>query len=105
MEKSHHQIGKVIKGVIIVTNINEEKVLQILEDFLNKRKWKIDMKNDIKSIKFYNQFHINSKDVWVVRIKIDLKGFEGSDIIELVISDKKETVEYWLDQNGIPQMF
>ena len=88
-----------------MTNINEEKVLQILEDFLNKRKWKIDMKNDIKSIKFYNQFHINSKDVWVVRIKFDLKGFEGSDIIVLVFSDKKDTVEYWLDQNGIPQMF
>lgn len=87
------------------TNINEEQVLKILENFLKKRKWKIDMKNDIKSIKFYNQFHISSKDVWVVRIKIDLKGFEGSDVIKLVISDKKETVEYWLDQNGIPQMF
>ncbi len=58
------------------TNINEEQVLKILENFLKKRKWKIDMKNDIKSIKFYNQFHISSKDVWVVRIKIDLKGFK-----------------------------
>lgn len=79
--------------------------MQIAKKFLKERKWKVNTETDIKSIKFYNKFHKESENVWVVGIKVDLMGFEGTDIIEVVISDKKETVEYWLDQNGIPQMF
>lgn len=88
-----------------MTNSNEEQVLQIAKKFLKERKWKVNTETDIKSIKFYSKFCRKSKNVWVVGVKVDLIGFEGSDMIELVISDKKETVEYWLDQNGIPQMF
>lgn len=84
-------------------NINEKKVLEIVKSFNEKNNFKIDIENDIKSIKFHDQFHRDSRNVWVVEIKIDLLGFEGSDIIDLVISDKDENVEYWLDQNGIPQ--
>lgn len=87
------------------TNITQERVLEIVENFIKKNNFKINIKNDVKSIKFHNQFHRNSKSVWVVEVKIDLMGFEGSDIINLVVSDESETVEYWLDQNGIQQMF
>lgn len=87
------------------TNITQERVLEIVENFIKKNNFKINIKNDVKSIKFHNQFHRDSKNVWVVEVKIDLMGFEGSDIINLVVSDESETVEYWLDQNGIQQMF
>lgn len=86
------------------TNITEKRVLEIIENFNKKNNIKLNFKNDVKSIKFHNQFHRNSKDVWVVEIKIDLMGFEGTDVINVVVSDKNEIVEYWLDQNGIPQI-
>gem|GEM_PF-2723587 len=102
----HQLIGKAIKEVMIMnTNITEKRVLEIVESFNKKNNLKLNIKDDVQSIKFHNQFHRDSKDVWVVEIKIDLIGFEGRDIINLVISDKNETVDYWLDQNGIPQMF
>lgn len=86
------------------TNITEKRVLEIIENFNKKNNIKLNLKSDVKSIKFHNQFHKNSKDVWVVEIKIDLMGFEGTDVINVVVSDKNEIVEYWLDQNGIPQI-
>ncbi|MDU1414465.1 MAG: hypothetical protein E6929_16745 [Clostridium sp.] len=85
------------------TNITQKRVWEIVKVFSERNNFIINMDDDIKSIEFYHQFHKNSKNVWVVQIKIDLMGFEGSDIINLVVSDKNETVEYWLDQNGIPQ--
>lgn len=87
------------------TNIKEKRVLEIVEDFNKKNNLKLNIKDDVKSIKFHNQFHRNSKNVWVVEIKIDLMGFEGTDNIKVVVSDENEIVDYWLDQNGIPQMF
>lgn len=87
------------------TNITQKRVLEILKTFIEKKNFKINMKNDIKSIRVHNKFHRTSKNIWVVEVKIDLMGFEGSDIIDFVISDKNETIEYWLDQNGIPQIF
>ena len=105
-KKTLHLIGKVIKGVKIMnTNFNEKRILDIVEEFNNIKNFKLDMKNDIKSIKFYEQFNLNSKNVWVVEIEVDLMQFEGTNKIMLVVSDEKEVVEYWLDQNGIPQMF
>lgn len=105
MGSVHHLIWKVIKEVMIMnTNITEKRVLEIVENFNQKNNLKLNINNDVKSIKFYNQFHRNSKEVWVVEIKVDLIGFEGTNIISLVVSDKDETVDYWLDQNGIPQM-
>ncbi|HAK42367.1 MAG TPA: hypothetical protein DCM59_06210 [Clostridium sp.] len=102
----HHIIGKVIKEIMIMnTNITEKRVLEIVESFNKNNNLKLSIKADVQSINFHNQFHRASKDVWVVKIKIDLMGFEGTDIINLVISDKNETVDYWLYHNGIPQMF
>lgn len=85
------------------TNITKKRVLEIVEHFIKDNNISIKIKDDIKSIKFYNQFHRDSKNIWVVEIKIDLMGFEGSDVINLVVSDENEAVDYWLDQNGIPQ--
>ncbi|KZE70934.1 hypothetical protein AV545_19880 [Paenibacillus jamilae] len=109
MVNGHFKVGKVLKsngGRVVKTNISAEQALQIAKTYHKQYKIPGIIVNDInKSVVFYESIMDIDGFAWVVLSKLESGGFEGNDHFSLVISDRKSTVEYVLDHNGMSHAY
>lgn len=87
-------------------NISENEALDIARKYCEKNIKSLQLEDNIKKIEFHENYPYNSRHkepAWTIDVKIDLKGFEGIDIVRIVISDKLKKFVFLIDHNGIPQ--